>query len=504
MACSSSDLIVHFALFFGFLHDTRTQAEGDLLPEELTDIWRTAPKFPDGKTRIDVDSFVQIYRDVDDLFEEEEEEGSPTEDVTATISDDDETDKNEDTMEAELETVFITICDKDSLIAKDNLKKWDEIQKLLSEGLLGEDEFDQIWEETPKSPGSNRLDVDGFLSFNVALDGLFEFDDDDLDEDIVQNEIEEDTQPVSSAPKAMKMVDGDDLPPGVLFAALADDEYMVGMDELKCWRELQEWLEDGDLLPLELQTIYERHVSSGSEKLNEDSFVKLYNDIDSLFEEVEDDDQQKEDIMSQNEQNQRSAAKEDLIDLISIIDEESENLPCGLDATERDQKQILNIVSALEEDPTNLIRQKSGTIEMEDVSGTWELMYSSSSAMKFNKGLSGLGGSFPNGKFAGLKQRLQASKYMTDLEYIERIEVTPSTASFDVRVDGGWELRTSVSLFTGQPSTVLYVEPDKVTYGPVSHTQMMIRMSDLKSCHFRPHFYANKMFFFRLLRVRSK
>jgi hypothetical protein len=88
--------------------------------------------------------------------------------------------------------------------------------------------------------------------------------------------------------------------------------------------------------------------------------------------------------------------------------------------------------------------------------------------MSYNKGLSGLGGSFPNGKFGGVTQKLTVSKVMTDVEYLERIDVTPSTASFDVKVTGDWGLSTSVSLFTGEPSTVLTVVPDRVSYGPTT------------------------------------
>jgi len=57
---------------------------------------------------------------------------------------------------------------------------------------------------------------------------------------------------------------------------------------------------------------------------------------------------------------------------------------------------------------------------------------------------------------------------MTDVEYIERIEVNPSSASFDVIVSGDWDLSQSVSLFTGAPSTVMTVEPARVMYGPTS------------------------------------
>jgi hypothetical protein len=37
-----------------------------------------------------------------------------------------------------------------------------------------------------------------------------------------------------------------------------------------------------------------------------------------------------------------------------------------------------------------------------------------------------------------------------------------------VKIDGTWQLRNSVSLFTGEPSILLSVEPNRVTYGPTS------------------------------------
>ena len=52
------------------------------------------------------------------------------------------------------------------------------------------------------------------------------------------------------------------------------------------------------------------------------------------------------------------------------------------------------------------------------------------------------------------------------MEYTERIQVKPAAASFDVKVTGDWELRKSVSLFTGEATTVLSFEPGRVMYGP--------------------------------------
>ena len=55
-----------------------------------------------------------------------------------------------------------------------------------------------------------------------------------------------------------------------------------------------------------------------------------------------------------------------------------------------------------------------------------------------------------------------------DVEYSEFISVNPSASSFNVKIDGNWFLRQSVSLFSGEPSIVLSVEPNRVTYGPTS------------------------------------
>jgi hypothetical protein len=79
--------------------------DGDLLEAEFNDIWEAAPKFPTCAERIDVDSFVQIYRDIDDLFEDqdEEEEGGAVENNTQVVhvpEDDDGDDADQELLEA--------------------------------------------------------------------------------------------------------------------------------------------------------------------------------------------------------------------------------------------------------------------------------------------------------------------------------------------------------------------------------------------------------------------
>lgn len=436
--------------------------------EEWDDIWDAAAKFPDKDTsapRVDVDSFVQIYRDVDDLFEEDDDDDNndesnemeSTDSLSGVEEDDDNDDQVEDDIEEALSAAYQSICGEDGLISKEALKEWEEVQKLLAEGLLGEDEYDDLWEQARKTPGTQGefLDSSGFLSFNVALDGLFEFDDDEEDLD------------ADAGPRAM-VVEGDN-PPSVLFSQLADKDYLVGMEELKLWVELQEMISEGDLLVSELQDLCEKYSADDvSGKLTEEGFQIFYEAIDALFEDDTDGEASTSPTAPALQQS-ADTVKRDLLAFLDLIDEEDEDsLPCGLDATEADQKQVLNIVDILQQQATNFVLQKKGKIDLVDMAGSWELIFSSSSAMKFNKGLSGLGGSFPNGRFAGVRQDLTATKFLQDMEYIERIEVNPSSASFDVSVTGSWDLRTSVSLFTGQPSIVLNVEPERVNYGPTS------------------------------------
>ena len=459
--------------------------------EEFNDIWDKAPKFPEASSeeRIDVDSFVQVYRDIDDLFEdfdEDETEEPPVEpekEAVAVSAPEEEEDK---TLEDELETIFETISDKNGLLSKNNLEEWDEITKLLQEGLLGQDEFEDIWGKTKKSPGDEgKLDVDGFLSFNVALDSLFEFEDDDMEELAEEALADAETQTAMEIKAASEVeaasavepqqptsaskgsVEEGDMSTDQLFAALANEKGLVTWKDLSRWSDLQEMLKEGELMRSELDDIFLSSASQETKALDKEAFETLYNAIDDIFED-DDEDEEEDEPVAASSPAQASETKSTLLRFIANINSDEERLPCGLEASEVEQGTVLSIVNELEGEPTNIILERKGDVDMYDIAGDWDLIYSSSSAMKFNKGLSGLGGSLPNGKFAGVQQKLVATKFLTDVEYIEHIEVTPSSASFDVRVTGDWGLRESTSLFTGEPSVVMQVTPERVEYGPTS------------------------------------
>ena len=451
-----------------------------MLPEELDDIFDKAPKFPAESTieRIDVDSFVQVYRDIDDLFDDVDDEATtlqPSVEPAVAANSESAPESSsplldsEPSLDDELESIYESICDDNGLIGKEQLRSWDEVARLMQDGLLGDDELDELWATTEKTdPEQQLLDLDGFLSFNVALDNLFDFDDDDMLEEDEEDVFEEEdsdlnNEPELNSPPSRKMIAGHDLSSEELFVALSNpDSGGVGFDDLKYWKELHDMLAEGDVLESELKDLYQQ-VSPSAENpwLDMEAFIQLTRSLDNLFEDDDDDD----DAVAVAETAGALSAKNELLDALDSL-QQDDVLPCGLEANELEQREIRNLVGPVEESPSNWLLQRE--IDASALSGIWELMYTSSSAMMFNKGLTGLGGSVPNGRFGRLQQKLTATKFLMDVEYVEHIVLTPASASFDVTVTGTWEVRSSVSLFTGAPSMVLQVVPDRVTYGPTS------------------------------------
>jgi len=503
----------------------------DLVEDELDEIWESAPKFPivsddniippsptSNDECIDVDSFIQIYRDIDDLFEDDEEEDhvenneiiindvidSNNKDVNTVDNtesnskalkkgnneleeEEEETDPIQEKQEHELTLTFETLSknndDTSGLISKETLREWDEIESLINDDMFTEDEFNLLWERTTKSPGSaDMIDVEGFLSLNVALDDLFEDEGEMEEEDDVDELDDDDDNDITM------VTGGSEVPPSVLFAQLANSDNLVGMTELQRWGDLQEMITDGDILSSEYESMYENTPKAvgTNDYLDEAGFTSFYNAIDALFEEDEDDN------VGEGKEGDREAEVAEIIapisvkpnlmellydmnqvdELLSSSEEEDDDdeylLPCGLDCTDDEAAEINSLAIQLEKEGTNKVLMSDVSITPDDLVGSWNLLYASSPMMKFNKGLSGLGGSFPNGKFAGLIQKLQASFFL-DVEYTERINVSnPASSSFDVTITGDWELKNSVSLLTGEPSIVLNVEPNKVIYGPTN------------------------------------
>ena len=430
--------------------------------------------------KIDVDSFIQVYRDIDDLFEDDddEEELSLNDEVKDTKGGG--RNEQEETIiiegenvaeDDELEQTFATLCKQDSSsISFSQLRQWEEITLLIEEeGTLGEDELTSLWESSLNVKGTDGdMNMKQFIAFNSALDELFEFEDDEeleVAEEASPSIIDEDL-PQATTPKPLPIITEEELPPGVLFSQLANENYLVSKDDLRRWGELNDMLKEGDITIDELDALFDSADKAPGTKdmLDEDGFCTFYEAIDDLFE--DDDDE----IITEEKQDDAKDLKVELLEYIQDIAklaEEEGQQKCGLDCSELEQERVLEVVSELEREPYNRVVTVSasggGAIEKEELIGVWELVYSSSSTMKYNEGLSGLAGGLT--RFGGVQQELLATKYLSDVEYTEQVISKLGGKNFDVKITGDWDIRTEVSLFTGRPSNVLSVTPDRVVYG---------------------------------------
>eukprot|EP00956_Cyclotella_meneghiniana_P005976 scaffold7802_cov71-Cyclotella_meneghiniana.AAC.11 len=450
------------------------QTDGDLLESELNEIYVAAAT--SNKDTINIDQFVSVYKGIDNLFEDDEDESELSTSIASPV----DTEGTFATNESQLQSSFTQLA-QNNQVSKSTLRQWDDVRSLIDdESILGIDEFDDLWDKAV-GDASDCMDYKAFVAFNEALDELFVLEDEEVEAMLESGEGEQytmvqDGADTASTPRQPKpIITETDLPPAVLFSQLANENYLVLKEDLSRWGEMCDMLSEGDLTTIELNELWNEIDKAPGTKdaLDEEGFLKLCEKIDELFEDEDEEVEQSNDDTSANSGAQD--LKEELLEFIQDLgklSEEEGRQPCGLDCTELEQERVLEIVGELEQEPYNLVAQggESNTVpkevRKEDLVGNWDLIYSSSSTMKYNEGLSGLAGGLT--RFGGVQQRLTATKYLSDVEYVEQVVGKLGGNSFEVIVTGDWDLRTEVSLFTGKPSNVLSVTPDSVKYGPRS------------------------------------
>mmetsp|Transcript_8783 Transcript_8783/g.13604 ORF Transcript_8783/g.13604 Transcript_8783/m.13604 type:complete len:662 (+) Transcript_8783:97-2082(+) len=496
-----------------------------LMNSELDEIWKKVrkrtPQNVDTEC-VDIDSFFEIFENIDELFEPYEtvdESGN----LTSTQHDFSVQIAINDSQKSELVNLFQnSLCDGEKKLSKQSLRQWEDVSGLIDQGLLEEAEFNMLWNNASHS--KDYLDLDGFLSFNRELDELYELEDafsnhmdvfrliadldglvgmkelkrwTDLQDKIVGGKMSEDVLQAMlvDVPKCAggkldfdgfrhlcKRIDSfidhernandskhvqarngqtwrmevveDDLPADILFQKIADDNLLIGTGELSRWGILRDMINSGDLLSSELQDIFDRSPKSkeNTSKLGKQGFLFLYQQINDLFEVYD------EEVPAKSED---ELSKRNLLKLLDNMNKEDRSM-CGIDASEKEEAELLNVISEVESLPQNLLEQMQGQKLEEYLAGDWDLIYTSSPTVRFNKGISGLARSIPSSDFAGLKQKLVYTRFAADTEFIEKIR--SATGPFDVRVSGNWEMVSSQSILTGAKSTSLKVVPQKVEY----------------------------------------
>ena len=412
-----------------------------MLESELNEIYVAATTSI--KDTLNIDQFVSVYKDIDNLFEDDDESES-----TASNASPIDTEEIHVSNKSELQSSFAQLTQNDQ-ISKSTLRQWDDVRSLIDdESILGIDEFDDLWDKAV-GRNSDSMDYKAFVVFNEALDELFVLEDEEVEVEAMlesgegeQYTIVRDGADATSTPRQPKpIIIETELPPAVLFSQLANENYLVSKADLSRWGEMCDMLSEGDLTTVELDDLWNVIDKAPGTKdlLDEEGFLKLREKIDELFEEEDEEMEQPNDDTSVKMSAQD--LKEELLEFIQDLNklsEEEGRQPCGLDCTELEQERVLEVAGELEQEPYNRVGGGSNVapkeVRKEDLVGNWDLIYSSSSTMKYNEGLSGLAGGLT--RFGGVQQRLTATKYLSDVEYVEQVVGKFGGNSFEVIVTG--------------------------------------------------------------------
>lgn len=165
-----------------------------------------------------------------------------------------------------------------------------------------------------------------------------------------------------------------------------------------------------------------------------------------------------------------------LLQVLDHFGKNEETLPCGLECTDEEKELVKDIISDLimledSREPSesrNLVRVGSGKVQVPDILGTWDLMYTSSRIMTSNKSLSGLGyTSSDMSQFDSLSQKITGNQFLGFVEFIEKFKnVEDDSIAFEVAITGEWQLENRYTdPYTGSPTTTIRIDPEKVSYG---------------------------------------
>jgi len=126
---------------------------------------------------------------------------------------------------------------------------------------------------------------------------------------------------------------------------------------------------------------------------------------------------------------------------------------------------VAALVEAMIEEDANLAVQDELEIAQlqKAIEGDWDLVYSTSRTMRYNRGLSGLGKSLPQAEFVAFRQSIAVNGYAFETVYTEQLKTLGR--ELDVVVEGAWELKDVVSIMDGELCLIMDVLPATIKYG---------------------------------------
>ncbi|KAM3576866.1 hypothetical protein VYU27_001232 [Nannochloropsis oceanica] len=136
-----------------------------------------------------------------------------------------------------------------------------------------------------------------------------------------------------------------------------------------------------------------------------------------------------------------------------------------LDDDKATDEYVAALVEAMIEEDANLAVQDELEIAelQKAMEGDWDLAYSTSRTMRYNRGLSGLGKSLPQAEFVAFRQSIAVNGYAFETVYTEKLKTLGR--ELDVVVEGAWELKDVVSIMDGELCLIMDVLPATIKYG---------------------------------------
>eukprot|EP00752_Nemacystus_decipiens_P009010 g8043.t1 len=504
---------------FRALADVRELLEDGLLQDsEVLAIWKAVPKADAAGDRVDFAGFCEAFARVDSLFEEEEEQeeragGSARVGEAVVVG-------SAAAVEAggEAEASFLELVGSPGgVLDLAGLLRWDEVTELVEEGLLTQQEVEQMWEGLPKvansvkaagAPGTDQgmlINLQGFLEFDRKLSDLFEDEEsDDVPAAAPQQSPSVESLPSTPAAAAVPvavveeeetagapLVD-EGTPEGQFVKLSAGSGGVVTLDGLLGWTEVSELLEDDLITREEVSTMFQalpkakgRGSSSSSPAIDVKGFVEFSRKLDEMFEEDDDEEDAATpnatapeapttpaaasaplpDMKTSSPDVKGSDAAEAKARLLSLS--RAEMADCGMGCGENKRTEMLEAMEALlaTEEGNLVLGEDLGTGLIDNLVGEWRLLYTSSNAMEYNQGLTGLANTIPKAKFQGLRQILHADGMVFDAEYEEELVTGDKSEPLIITVTSDWEVKQTSSLITGKSTVAVAVSPKQIKYG---------------------------------------
>lgn len=418
----------------------------------------------------DVDGFLAVHGKIDALFEEDDDEN------------DDEEPALDDIVGSGSTSASAPSTPKPSSggMTVDEFMASGDVARYLEDDLVTKEEVLDFWRDeagamVADGPTVPTLSRDASMRVYARIEELLEDDDGD-DEVSLSSEAS-----LSSVPAMPPATPVDELMAEYAAATGGAKNKMDYATFLKT-NDLPDLLADGLVTKDEVKGIWATVTKGGDVAAVVDfaGFQALSNAIDDLFMEEEEEKARKE-----AEEKARVAAKDAMTAAFAAV----EPLPSGPEVTGPAKPQLLEILDsvkfaglldeenkeldefvgalaeALIDDEANLAtRDDLEIVDLQKlIEGEWDLAYSTSRTMRYNRGLSGLGKSLPKAEFLGFRQSIVVNGYALETVYTEKLRTLGQ--DLDVIVEAAWELKDVVSMMDGEVELIMDVLPAQIKYG---------------------------------------